>query len=250
MFADKNPWMKGVQKLAAEVAAARKPVAAGQSVSGAANTDVRTRSPPAWTPIAWCGTRLPNRCSSLSMARRVVQALLGLNATATCGPLPPVRRPKKLAARQAQAEAYAAMLGTGGFDEALTRAVLYVMAAERTLDQRCALALNVARQQLMHLSLAAIQSCWCGTSSLCCSSSPTARSRRWRRWCPTPRTREGLAGAGERDRRRRRCSARRRTRSPGARGDGARNVAEKRVGGCRVGRGTAAAAGSDAARQP
>ena len=46
------------------------------------------------------------------------------------------------------------MLRTGGFDEALTRAVLYVLAADRVLDQRCALALNVARQQLMHLSLA------------------------------------------------------------------------------------------------
>ena len=46
------------------------------------------------------------------------------------------------------------MLETGGFDEALTRAVLYVIAADRMLDQRCALALNVARQQLMHLSLA------------------------------------------------------------------------------------------------
>jgi hypothetical protein len=46
------------------------------------------------------------------------------------------------------------MLDTGGFDEALTRAVLYVAAADRMLDQRCALALNVARQQLMHLSLA------------------------------------------------------------------------------------------------
>ena len=46
------------------------------------------------------------------------------------------------------------MLETGGFDEALTRAVLYVVAADRALDQRCALALNVARQKLMHLSLA------------------------------------------------------------------------------------------------
>ena len=32
--------------------------------------------------------------------------------------------------------------------------MLYVIAAERMIDQRCALALNVARQQLMHLSLA------------------------------------------------------------------------------------------------
>ena len=52
------------------------------------------------------------------------------------------------------AEGQAAKLQTGGFDEALTRAVLYVIAADQMLDQRCALALNVARQQLMHLSLA------------------------------------------------------------------------------------------------
>jgi hypothetical protein len=32
--------------------------------------------------------------------------------------------------------------------------VLYVIAAERMIDQRSALALNVARQKLMHLSLA------------------------------------------------------------------------------------------------
>ena len=49
------------------------------------------------------------------------------------------------------------MLRIGGFDEALTRAVLYVLAAHRVLDQRCALALNGARQQLMHLSLAAFK---------------------------------------------------------------------------------------------
>ncbi|MCI4678950.1 hypothetical protein K9U39_08845 [Rhodoblastus acidophilus] len=46
------------------------------------------------------------------------------------------------------------MLKTGGFDEALTRTVLHVMAADRATDQRCALALNVARQRLMHLSIA------------------------------------------------------------------------------------------------
>lgn len=59
--------------------------------------------------------------------------------------------------RQASAAGYAAKLQTGGFDEALTRAVLYVIAAERTLDQRSAFALNVARQRLMHLSLAAFK---------------------------------------------------------------------------------------------
>ena len=82
-----------------------------------------------------------------------VQALLGLNDGSEVRPFPGTS-PEKLAARQAQADAYAAKLRTGGFDEALTRAVLYVIAAERMIDQRCALALNVARQKLMHLSLA------------------------------------------------------------------------------------------------
>ena len=82
-----------------------------------------------------------------------VQALLGINEDSIVRPAPDTS-PEKLAARQAQTDAYAAKLQTGGFDEALTRAVLYVIAAERMLDQRCALALNVARQQLMHLSLA------------------------------------------------------------------------------------------------
>ena len=82
-----------------------------------------------------------------------VQALLGINKDSVVRPVPGTS-PEKLAARQAQTDAYAAMLETGGFDEALTRAVLYVGAADRALDQRCALALNVARQQLMRLSLA------------------------------------------------------------------------------------------------
>ena len=82
-----------------------------------------------------------------------VQALLGINADSIVRPVPETS-PEKLAARQAQTDAYEAMLETGGFDEALTRAVLYVLAANRMLDQRCALALNVARQQLMRLSLA------------------------------------------------------------------------------------------------
>ncbi len=82
-----------------------------------------------------------------------VQALLGINEDSIVRPVPETS-PEKLAARQAQTDAYAAMLETEGFDEALTRAVLYVRAADRALDQRCALALNVARQHLMRLSLA------------------------------------------------------------------------------------------------
>jgi hypothetical protein len=46
------------------------------------------------------------------------------------------------------------MVTTGGFDAALTRAVLYVLSAVSVIDERGALALNVARKRLTHLSLA------------------------------------------------------------------------------------------------
>jgi hypothetical protein len=82
----------------------------------------------------------------------LVQGLLGLDDD-DIGRRLPGTSPALLAARKAQAETYAAMLKTGGFNEALTRAVLYVIGAERCFDARCALALNVARQKLMQLSL-------------------------------------------------------------------------------------------------
>ena len=104
-------------------------------------------------PIAWRVTKLEEQMFFGFYGSPFVQALLGLNEASEVRPFPGTS-PEKLAARQARADAYAAKLQTGGFDEALTRAVLYVVAADRMLDQRCALALNVARQQLMHLSLA------------------------------------------------------------------------------------------------
>jgi len=86
----------------------------------------------------------------------VMQALLGVSEDSIARPILDAS-PEKLAARQARTKAYKAMLETGGFDEALTRSVLYVVGADHVLDQRCALALNVARQDLMHLSLAAFR---------------------------------------------------------------------------------------------
>ena len=86
----------------------------------------------------------------------LVQASLGLGTDSVVRPSPRTS-PQKLVARQAQADTYAATLRAGGFDEALTRAVLYVVSAKGALDQRSAFALNVARKQIMHLSLAAFK---------------------------------------------------------------------------------------------
>jgi len=86
----------------------------------------------------------------------VVQAMLGITAATEVRPAPGAS-PETLAVLQALAEHYEAKLTTGGFDDALTRALLYVFAADRALDQRCALALNARRQQLMRYSLSEVK---------------------------------------------------------------------------------------------
>jgi hypothetical protein len=144
--------MKGVQKLAAGAAAARKPAAADNPFL-ALQTKVSDQIIAALDGYRVARDQQAEQTFFGFYGLPFVQALLGLNDGSDVRPLPGIS-PEKLAARQVQADAYAAKLKTGGFDEALTRAVLYVTAADRMVDQRCALALNVARRKLMHLSLA------------------------------------------------------------------------------------------------
>ena len=152
IFANKNPWMKGLQPLAASVSAARRPVAADNPLL-ASQKQVSDQITTALDSYRVARDRLEEQMFFDFYGSPFVQALLGINEDGIVRPAPETS-PEKLAARQVQTDGYAAMLETGGFDEALTRAVLYVRAADRALDQRCALALNVARQQLMRLSLA------------------------------------------------------------------------------------------------
>ena len=152
IFADNNPLMKGLRPLAAAVAAARRPVAADNPLL-ALQKQVSDQIITALDSYREARDPLEEQMFFGFYGSPFVQALLGINKDTVVRPVPETSS-EGLAARQAQTVAYAAMLETGGFDEALTRAVLYVGAADRALDQRCALALNVARQQLMHLSLA------------------------------------------------------------------------------------------------
>ena len=152
MFADTNPWMKGVQKLAAEVAATRKPAAADNPLL-ALQKQVSNQIVTALDAYRVARDQLVEQTFFGFYGSPFVQAFLGLNESSEVRPFPGTS-PEQVADRQARSDAYAAKLQTGGFDEALTRAVLYVTAAERMVDERCALALNVARRQLMRLSLA------------------------------------------------------------------------------------------------
>jgi hypothetical protein len=152
IFADSNPWINGAKKLAANVAATRK-LAAADNPFLKLQSQVSDQITAALDAYRVARDQWAERMFFGFYGSPFVQALLGLGAGSEVRPFPGAS-PEKLAARLAWADACAAKLQTGGFDEALTRAVLYVIAADRTLDQRCALALNVARQQLMHLSLA------------------------------------------------------------------------------------------------
>jgi hypothetical protein len=155
IFNDSNPWMKGVQTLAAGVAASRKPAAADNPFL-ALQTLVSDQIIAGLEAYRKARDQLQEQMFFGFYGSSFVQALVGLNDRSEVRP-PPSTSPERLAAQKARMETYAAKLRSGGFDEALTRAVLYVTEADRMLDQRCGLALNVARQQLMHLSLAAFK---------------------------------------------------------------------------------------------
>ena len=155
MFADSNPWIKGVEKLAAEIAAGRQPAAAG-------NPFLVLQKQISDQIIAMLNAYRDARDALIEQmffgfyGSPFVQGLLGLNTGSKVRELPG-SSPERRKARQARMEAYAAKLESGGFAEALARAVLYVVAAERALDDRSALALNIARQKLMRLSLEAFK---------------------------------------------------------------------------------------------
>jgi hypothetical protein len=74
---------------------------------------------------------------------RAVKGLLGINTGEKVQTLPGTM-PEKLPAQKQQMAAYAAKLGSGGFEEALARAMLYVVSAERSFNEPCAAALGTA----------------------------------------------------------------------------------------------------------
>jgi hypothetical protein len=155
MFADSNPWMKGVHDLAAGVAESRQPVAIDNPFL-ALQTQISGQIIAGLDAYRAARDKAAEQAFFGFYGSPFVQKLLGFDKTSEVRPIP-ATSPETLAVRRAQSDTYAAMLLTGGFDAALTRAVLYVTAADRMLDQRCALALNAARQHLMRLSLAAFK---------------------------------------------------------------------------------------------
>lgn len=152
MFADANPWMKGVPALAADAAAARSPVPPDNPWWGW-QTQLSDGIVAALDAYRAARDQLSEQLFFGIYGAPWLQSLLGVPADEAARPLPP-DSPARQAARQQQAEATEAKFLSGGYDAALTRAVLYATAAEQMIEQRQALALNEARKHVMHLSIA------------------------------------------------------------------------------------------------
>ncbi|MGE4372739.1 MAG: DUF3141 domain-containing protein [Xanthobacter sp.] len=151
LFADSNPMMKGVAKVADKVRAQRKPadpenpfLYMQKMFSDQINTSLNTYRD--------ARDKMVEQAFFNFYGNPMVQGLLGLNDGEAVRELPPVS-PEALEERKHVAEDAAAKAANGGFNEALIRAVLFVIAAERVLDERSAAALNTVRQRLMGLSI-------------------------------------------------------------------------------------------------
>ncbi|MBU3887868.1 DUF3141 domain-containing protein [Methylosinus sp. KRF6] len=151
LFSDSNPFMKDVAERADEVKSARRPVAADNPFLLAEKrvSDTIVASLDAFRDMR---DRVTEQTFFSIYRAPVLQAALGMAAGDKARELPGVG-PQRRASRERRLADLRAKTAQGGFDEALTRAVLFVISAERTLDDRCAQALNVARQRLMSLSI-------------------------------------------------------------------------------------------------
>jgi hypothetical protein len=150
-FADSNPLMRGVEDLAAEVKAMRQPAELDNPFLKL-QKQMSDQIVSALDAYRDARDRMQEELFFAIFGSPVLQGLFGLNIGQKVRELPGTT-PAKRAAEKAQATAYRAKLDTGGFDEALVRAVLYVVAAERALDERCAHALYAARKGLRQLPL-------------------------------------------------------------------------------------------------
>jgi hypothetical protein len=155
MFDDANPWMAGIKAMATIAAANRKPVAEDNPFL-AVQARVSDQIIAVLEKYRIARDDLQERAFFGFYGSPVVQAMLGISAETEVRQAPGVT-PDTRDAQRAERSAQAAMLHAGGFDAALVRAALWVAEADRSIDERSALALNVVRQKLMHLSLAAFQ---------------------------------------------------------------------------------------------
>jgi hypothetical protein len=151
LFADGNPMTKEIAAQAQQVTNNRKPVSPDNPYV-VLEKQVSDQITSALDAFQDARDKMAEQLFFAIYGSPLVQGLLGINNGEKVRKLPGTT-PEKLAEKRARIEAYAAKLLKGGLDEALARAVLYVVAADRVLDERCARALGTAYRQQTQLSV-------------------------------------------------------------------------------------------------
>lgn len=152
LFADSNPFMKMIAPAAEKIGQERH--AAGpdnpfRAAEAKASTAIE-RALDSWRDARDAGVE---KAFFAIYGSPAVQGLVGLNTTTPVRALPGTTAEER-ERRAAQKAALLERIDDGGFDAALIRAVLTVMASDRHVDERSAEALNAVRKSLLHLELA------------------------------------------------------------------------------------------------
>lgn len=154
-FSSDKPYMKGVDKLAQAARAQRKPVDDSNpffqfqdTVSAQINTvldayrDMRDK--------------MVEQSFFSIYNNPLLQSMLGIKPDDKCRDLPGTL-PHENRDREAKIADMRARIDQGGFDEALVRAIMFVLSAERKLDGRALTAIQGVRQHLINMELDAFK---------------------------------------------------------------------------------------------
>lgn len=155
MFSDSNPFMHGVAKLAQQVSAARKPAGEGNPFA-VAQKNLSDQINTGLDAYRDARDAMAEKLFFSIYGSRILQGLVGVNLDGKVRELPPGNPLRDAFQKQAIA-ALRDRLRDGGFDAALIRAILYVISAERVIDESFGAALNEARQNLLRLPLPAFK---------------------------------------------------------------------------------------------
>ncbi|MFO1037268.1 MAG: DUF3141 domain-containing protein [Geminicoccaceae bacterium] len=141
LFSDDKPWMQGVARAAEQARAARKPVAPENPLLQM-QEKMAEAIVTAWNAYRDSRDRMQEQMFFAIYSSPLVQAWYGTGAGVAPPRRVPAKTPEEVAAIEAAMAGYRAEVETGSLPEAKVRALLYVLAADRALDERVAFGLR------------------------------------------------------------------------------------------------------------
>jgi hypothetical protein len=152
LFADSNPFMKAVAGAADKVRTQRRPAAAS-NVFLQMQEQMADAIVAGWNASRELRDKMQEQTFYSIYNSPILQAMVGTGGGVAKPPHPPAKTPEERAAIIARLASYHAEIAKGGPVEAKFRALLYVLAADRALDERSAFALRKAAPELAELSV-------------------------------------------------------------------------------------------------